>query len=341
MQGEVSSQPTRGAGALAFVRRVGQSEVMLGAVVVIVVGMVLAAAVLLYVHPPGRKTIAFETTDAAALDLGQDVRVAGISVGKVTKISAGATAIRVEAEVNGDTFVGSDSHVSVRMLTPVGGYAVTVIPIGNEPLDEAVIPVDHVTVPYSIADVLQAAPHMTDKVDGGVIDANIDQVADALQHNSASVGSLIQGLNSIAGVMDRQRAQVRQIMDLGAEYLQTFNTSREFVFELIRQIDIVLTTYNNAHAGFNESYHRLGDALTRLTSVEKFYLGHKDEVRAAVDQLRGTIADTQTNLEPAIDQLLALKQRLEAWLTPEGIAAIGGGTILASELCVPIPGRTC
>ncbi|WP_234293498.1 MlaD family protein [Nocardia jinanensis] len=325
----------------ATARRIGRSDTAIGAVVVLVTVAILAAVTVYYLNPPGRTTIAFETTDAAALDIGQDVRVAGISVGTVTKISALPATVRVEAELDSDTFVGTDSQVSVRMLTPVGGYAITVVPSGSEPLGDAVIPVDRVDVPYSIADVLQASPRVTDDVDGAVIDANIEQVADALEHNSPSVGSLIEGMNSIAAVMDRQRDQVHQIAGLASEYLETFNNDREFVFHFIREVEIVASTYNTAAAGFNESYHRLGDVLRRLTSVEKFYLGHKDELKAAVTNLRGAIEDTQTHLGPAIDRLLALKGQLEAWLTPEGMAAIGGGTVLASELCVPIPGRTC
>ncbi|WP_280343286.1 MlaD family protein [Nocardia neocaledoniensis] len=325
----------------AMVRRIGSSDVALGATVVLVALATLTGVTVFYLNPPGRTTIAFETTDAASLDIGQDVRVAGISVGSVTKVSAQPTTVRVEAEVDADTFVGADSQVSVRMLTPVGGYAITLTPIGSKPLGDAVIPVDRVKVPYSIADVLQASPHVTEKVDGKVIDANIEQVADALEHNSTSVGSLINGMNSIAAVMDRQREQVHQVADLASEYLVAFNNDREFIFDFIRRVEIVASTYNYASAGFNESYHRLGDVLMRVTSVEKFYLGHKDEVLAAVNKLRDAISDAQTNLKPIIDQLLALKSQLEAWLTPEGMTAIGGGTIMASNVCIPVAGRTC
>ena len=171
--------------------------------------------------------------------------------------------------------------------------------------------------------------------------ANVDQVATALQHNAPSVGSLISGLNSIATVMDRQREQVRTIMDLASEYLQTFNGSREFVFELIRQIEIVLSTYNDVHVGFNVSYELLGDVLARLIPEERFYLDHKDEVRDAVNKVRTAIGDFQTTFGPAIDRLQGLRTQLEAWLTPEGLTTISGGTLLASGLCVPIQGRTC
>ncbi|MET8430461.1 MlaD family protein [Nocardia sp. NPDC004860] len=317
------------------------NEVLLGAGVLTTAVVVLGATTLLYTHPVGQRTISFETTDASALSTGQEVRVAGITVGKITQISLTPGTVRVQARVSDDTFIGSDSRVEVRMLTPVGGYAVTVIPLGADTLGSRTIPEDHVSVPYSIGDVLQAAPHVTDKVDGATADANIDQVAQALQHNSASIGSLIAGMNSIATVMARQHDQIEQITDLASEYLDSFNANREFVFDLIRQIDIVLSTYNNVHVGFNEAYRLLGDVLMRVQPVIKFYLDHKNEVLAAVNQVKKSIEDLNTTMGPAIDNLQGLRARLQAWLTPEGMAAISGGTVLASGLCIPLPGRTC
>ncbi|NKY48417.1 MlaD family protein [Nocardia cerradoensis] len=323
------------------IRRIVASETLLGTVVVATAVVALGATTLFYTHPVGQRTVAFETTDAAALSTGQEVRVAGITVGKVTKVSFRPDTVLVEAQVSDDTFIGDDSHVEVRMLTPVGGYAVTVVPLGRTPLGSRVIPVDHVTVPYSIGDVLQAAPHVTDKVDGATVDANIDQVAQALQHNSTSVGSLISGMNSIAAVMDRQRSQIEQITGLASEYLKSFDTNRDFVFDLIRQIDIVVSTYNNAHVGFNEAYSLLGDVLMRVQPEMKFYLDHKDQVRAVVDQVKKSIESLDTTMGPAIDKLQGLRAQLEAWLTPQGLATVSGGTILASNVCIPLPGRTC
>lgn len=326
---------------LTRIKDAGSHQMIVGSAVVLVAVIALAATTLLYVRPPGRKTVAFSTTDAASLNTGEEVRVAGIAVGKITKITIEPTTVRVEAQVDDSTFIGNDSRVDVRMLTPVGGYAVTIDPIGRTQLGDSVIPVDHVSVPYSIGDVLQAAPNVTDKVNGGTVDANIDQVSTALQHNSTSIASMISGMNSIATVMDHQREQVRRVMDMASEYLQTFNGSREFVFDLIRQVDVVLTTYDNVHDGFDRAYQLLGDVLYRVEPLERFYLEHKQQILAAVTQLRGSIADFQKNMGPAIDKLQTLRNRLSAWMTPQGMATIGGGTITAAQLCVPVPGRTC
>ena len=325
----------------AAFRRIGRSEVMLGSVVLIVVLVTLATTTLIYLHPAGRKSIAFDTTDASSVRTGQDVRIAGVSVGKVSKISMQATTVHVEAEINDDTFVGADTRVEVRMLTPVGGYYVALIPVGDTPIGDTAIPVDRVKMPYSIADVLQEAPRVTGNLNGTDVKANIEQLAQGLEHNSASVGSLITGLDSIATVMAQQRDQVRTTLDLATEYMRTFNGSRDFVFQLVQKVEIVLATYYTYRDGFNETYALLGDVLVRIMPFEEFYLNHKGQILDAVNQARNAFKSIQQNINPVIDQLSVLRSQLDSLLTPDGLKELGGGTLLASDLCVPIPGRIC
>ncbi|MFV9455558.1 MlaD family protein [Rhodococcus sp. NM-2] len=325
----------------AGMRRFGRNEFLLGSLVLIVVVAALAATTIVYIHPMGKKTISFETTDASSVREGQDVRVAGVAVGKVTKVSMEPTTVHVDMEVQDRTFIGADTRIEVRMLTPVGGYYVAVIPVGDTPLQDSVIPPERVKMPYSIADVLQAVPRVTDNVDGTVVKADIEQLAAGLEHNSASVGSLIKGLDSIATVMAHQRDQVRTTLDLTAEYLQTFNGSRDFVFQLVEKVNIVLATYYTYRDGFNETYELLGDALIRLIPVEEYYLNHKQELLDAVNQARDAFKNMQDAINPVVDQLTGMRAQLESLLTPEGLATLGGGKLLASEICIPIPGRMC
>ncbi|MDV6293956.1 MlaD family protein [Rhodococcus aetherivorans] len=317
------------------------NDMRIGAGVVAVAVLALLATTVLYISPPGRKVVAFETTDASAISVGQDVRIAGVSVGKVTDMELGQSTVRVSMEVEDDVLVGTESRVEVRMLTPVGGYAITLVPLGVRPLDEGALPVGQVTVPYSIGDVLQAAPNTTDNVDGGTIDANLVQVAEALQQNPDSVGSIISGMTAIARVMDRQREQVRTVTGLASEYLQTFNANRELVFHLIREMDMVLSTYNTNHAGFNEAYRLLGHVLMTVAPYEEYYLDHRDEVAAAITQVRAMIEEFNASMGPSIDALTAAREQLANWLTPEGLATISGGTLMASDICIPVPGRQC
>lgn len=322
-------------------RGVRNSDARIGGIVAACAAAVLIGTSVVYTHPPGQQTVTFEATDASAIKVGQDVRVAGKSVGKVTEVALQDSVVKVGMDIENDIHVGSESRVEVRMLTPVGGYAVTLVPLGTTPLDTTPIPAGRVKVPYSIGDVLQAVPDVTDHLDGAVVDANIEQLAKALQDNPSSVGSVIGGMKSIANVMDRQRDQVHQIADLAEEYTNTFNANKDMVFELIRKMDIVLSTYNVNHAGFNQAYQLLGRVLMTLQPFEAGFLDNKDQLYEDIQSVRQMVEEYNKNMGPAIDNLVALRDKLAAWLTPEGLAKIAGGTLMADNICIPVPGRTC
>lgn len=183
--------------------------------------------------------------------------------------------VQVTARIDEETFVGDQTRLEVRMLTPpVGGYAITMIPMGGREELTTPIPAERVTVPYSIGDIIQAVPSTTDEVDAGEVNSNLDQVAKALGSNDTSLrGGIVDGLESVTEVFDKQRGQVHQIAGLAAEYLQTFNGNREFVFELIRKIDMVVSAYHVNSAGFNYAYKLFANVLYKLSPpFMRFYL---------------------------------------------------------------------
>lgn len=318
-----------------------RSDFAIGSVVVVSCLVVAAAIGIYYVAPVGTQTISFLTTDASSISVGQDVRVAGLSVGKVTEVDLGAEEVLVKAKVDNGIPIGDQTRVDVRMLTPVGGYAVTVVPAGRETGSALVIPANRVSVPYSIGDVIQAAPTVTDEVSGATIERNLAEVAEGLTHNAASVGAMVNGLQSLSRIMDKQRGQVARITQLSAEYLRTFKDNRDFVFDLIRRIEVVETTYHNNATAFNLAYKLIGRILVNLLPFDKFYLKHEAEIRDKIVELRDGIADFQRNLGPAIDRLQQIRIQLERWLTPAGMREVGAGSVRATDVCVPMPGRTC
>lgn len=271
--------------------RIRANDFLTGMVAVGLAAVLIAGVSYFYMAPPGRQAITFTTRDVASLSGGgEDVRVAGISVGKVADVRLRADDVEVELDVTDDVVVGDRSSVRVQLLTAVGGYFVSLIPPSGRVTDTSrTIPADRVTVPYTIADTLQELPRITDEVDGDPIESTLAQVADGLGENSKSLRHLIDGMRSISTIVDKQRRQVDAILAMASNYMTTFANSREFVFELIRKVNVALSQFYTYRAGFSEAYRQLGGGvLQRLGgAVSNFYLNHSDQIYAAV-VARGT-----------------------------------------------------
>ncbi|MGW9264319.1 MlaD family protein [Gordonia terrae] len=320
--------------------RVRRSDKLIGVVTLVVLVIVVVSVSTFYVVKPGRETITFTTRDAIALNRGDDVRVAGVSVGEVTGMHLERDRVRVDLAVEPGVKVGDRTRVEVRLLTAVGGYFVTVIP-GGDPKDDRVIPADRVTVPYTIADTLQELPRITDNVSGTPIDETLAEIGQGFAGSPQSIQSIIDGLDSLATVVGTQRQQIRSIGDMVSNYSKTFNESRAFVFELIRKINIVVQAYDTHVVAYGYALKKLGDVVLKLRPFAVYYNNHNDQLYNAIVRTQASVQVIKDSMEQTIDNLLPARQRLQSLVGTVADGQKTGFVIDGSRLCFPIPGRQC
>jgi len=209
-------------------------------VMVTVIGLVVAWV---YVSPPGRKIVTFYTDDALSISPGDTVRIAGMVVGDVKDLSIEPNQVRVRASVDNDAFVGDQSQVEVRMLTVVGGYYVAINSLGDAPLGSRPIPVNRVTMPYSLIRTLADTTKITDNVAPRPINESINQIQQGLTGSNAdALSQLLNAGNAITDTLDRQRGQLSKMLELSNEYIAKLNDNRELLEYLISRVSILMQT---------------------------------------------------------------------------------------------------
>lgn len=293
---------------------------------------------MVYVSPPGQKTITFYTDDAAAIRPGDPVRIAGINVGKVKDLALESDQVRVRARVDSSAFVGDRSQVQVRMLTVVGGYYVSISPIGDTPLGAQPIPVERVTMPYSLMRTLTDATKITDNVGPKPINESLNQVQQGLTGtNVESVSAVIDAGNKVMSTIENQRGQVSAILKLSNEYLGDVNNYKEELKDLVRKISIIeqsLTLYSKGLAGAMTGF---GNILDGLSPIFIFYQNHRDEALAKIrDRLEKARMWSERN-GVIVRSLRLARTKIERVLGAQQAAP----ELLATDLCMPIPGSPC
>ncbi len=304
----------------------------------ILVVVVALVAAMLYMNPPGQKTVTFYTEDAAAIRPGDQVRIAGINVGKVKDLALESNRVRVRAQVDGGAVVGDRSQVEVRMLTVVGGYYVTIVSLGDTPLGAKPIPVERVTMPYSLIRTLTDATRITDTVNPKPINESLDAVRKGLTGtNVDSLAAVIDAGNSVMSTIEKQRGQVTAILNLSDEYIRALNNFSGELKGLLRKISIVeqsLTLYSERLA---LALKLFGEVMDGLSPIGVFYRNHHDrfitEVRDWTQRAR-----MWSERNGVIMRALRLgRRKIERILDAEHAPP----ELLATDLCIPIPGSPC
>lgn len=313
------------------------STVWGGAALVLLTVMSLTAAAL-YINPPGQKLVTFYTEDAATVTPGIQVRIAGVSVGKVKDLDLEANQVQVRMQIDGDAFVGDQSQIQVRLLTVVGGYYVNLVSLGHEHLGMKPIPVERVTMPYSLMRTLTDATKVTEEVDAKPINESLDEVQEGLTGtNLESLGAVIDAGNSLMSTIERQRGQVSAMLDLSDEYLREFNNFGDELRDMVRKIAILEQTLTLYSEGFASAMEGMGDVLDALSPVGVLYMNHRAEfLSKARDWLEK--ARKWTERDGLIVRALRLGRNkiqrvVDAQQAPPDL--------LATDLCMPIPGSPC
>jgi phospholipid/cholesterol/gamma-HCH transport system substrate-binding protein len=301
-----------------------------------VVGLVVTYV---YENPPGKgQVISFYTDDAASIRAGDEVRMAGIEVGTVTDLSLEPNQVLVKARIDDDAFVGDQSQIDVRMLTVVGGYYVNLASIGNSPLGEQTIPLSRVTMPYSLIRTLTDTTKITENVNTKPINESLNQISQGLTGtNIQVVTSTINAGNALMSTVERQRGQVTKILNLSDEYIRSLSNYRDKFAQLVRKVSILTQTLVIYDKGLSQTLQGLGDIVQALKPLGDFYETHRlefiEKIRDFLD--RGRLFVERNGL--TIRVLKRTQNLFDRVLNAQN----ADPGLLATDLCVPVPGSAC
>lgn len=318
--------------------KVLRNPTLWGASALVIACTIGLVAAWLYVSPPGQKAVTFYTVDAASIRPGDDVRIAGVAVGKVKDLALEPTRVRVRVGVDADAFVGDRSQVDVRMLTVVGGYYVNLVSLGDKPLGATPIPVERVKMPYNLMQTLADSDRLANEIDPQPLKASLDQLQQGLKgDNVQTLSTVIDAGNTLMSTLDRQRGQVTSILNFSNEYLAALNDFGGELREILRKMTIVTQTLVLYGENFGNGLQKFSQMLIALTPVAYFYDNHRAEflekARAWLEKARmwsehnGALVRTMRTLRNKIERVLDAQNA-----APE---------LLATDICMPIPGSSC
>lgn len=300
-----------------------------------VVGVVAAVV---YISPPGSKIVTFYTDDASSITPGISVRIAGITVGKVKDLAIEPDRVRVRATVDGGAFVGDQSTVSVRMLTVVGGYYVNIDSLGDREIGNASIPEERVVLPYSLIQTLADTTKITEDVQTAPVRESLDEVQSGLTgSNIETISAIIDAGTAMTDTLDRQRGQLSEILSFSDEYIAELANRREMLTDLIEKIAILEQTLVLYGKGFATAMQGLGDIVQGVGPFGDFYMDHRNKfLEKFLNWQR--IARTWADRNGLVVRILK-RTRDRLYNTLERQNAVP--ELLATDLCIPMPGSPC
>ena len=237
---------------------------------------------------------------ATAIYAGDDVKVSGVTVGRIDSIEPQGTRTKMTITVNHGVPVPADAKAVIVAQNLVAARYVQLTPAyrpaqgGPKLADGAVIPEERTAVPVEWDDVKKQLERLstdlnpTNDMSTSSIGKFIDSAANALDGNGAKLRETLKQLSGAARILSEGSGNFVGII----KHLQVFVTALRGSNEQIVEFNDRLATLSSVLDG---SKSDLDGALTNLSvaisEVKRFVAGTRDKT---AQQLQGLTAVTQT-----------------------------------------------
>ncbi|UEA57912.1 MlaD family protein [Gordonia otitidis] len=320
-----------------------RAEMLWAVGIVIVIAVLVAVCGVLYLSPPGRETVRAVMSESGGIKSGTEVRIAGVTVGKVTDVALSDDKVDVTLSVDRTAFLGDQTSLDVRMLTVVGGAYVALLPSGSKPLGDRVIPASRTSVPYSISEVLDAAAKTTSGIDAPTMRGTAVALTNSFDAAPGAIHGIMSDVDTLTELFDKQQEQLKSVAAIGSEYTTAMVAQRQTLTEMIGRIHSVLPLI----IGYKDRGIITYDALAELVLYVGDVLGEPYQARIKpplqkIIASAGQTRDIAAKMSVAITQLRNIADKLTRTLHPNGVALDFGDQVIDDKsICIPLAGRRC
>lgn len=320
---------------------VRRAEWWVGVAGIVGLVLVLLAVGVLYAVPFGKRTYTALLPEAQAVQVGDDVRLAGVPVGSVTGLELTDDDVEMTFTVDGDVFVGAETGLDIRMLTIVGGHYVALMPAGTSPLGDTPIPADRVRLPYNLAQAFQDAVEPVRAIDGDQVRANLEALGASITASPDGVRETVAGIGQFIAALDRQREEVAKAIAIADEQLGAVDQARGELGRLVEKISLLETVLADKQSEVRTAVEQLDRVVSRLAGVQPSWESTLQPLaRKLADAVPELIA-LGDRLQPVIDGVHGLAQELGALVPVPGTVVVDQSALTVDPVCVPVPGRVC
>jgi phospholipid/cholesterol/gamma-HCH transport system substrate-binding protein len=174
-------------------------------------------------------------SESGGLKANDEVRIAGVRVGKVEKVELAGDHVRVTFRVKTDSAFGAETAASIRIKTLLGAMYLALEPAGSGQLRaDAEIPQERTTSPYDVVKAFSGLAETSEEIDTDRLAESLTTLADLtrntpeefrgaldgvarLSSNVAArddkINSLLQNLDRVSTVLHDRDQDIVALMD--------------------------------------------------------------------------------------------------------------------------------
>lgn len=275
-------------------------------VVVLAVLVALAGAVLFLnrgIFESGYEVSA-RFPNAAGIDKGTTVLLAGVAVGTVDSVTIDGNAVDAVMTINHGIVLPHDTAADIKVETLLGVVDVSLKPVSgwSDPLRNGAYITD-TSVPTEFYQLSNTAGHLLQRTNAKAFNSVVESLSAITKGKQLQVAEIIKGLGALTTTVDQRSSEVSQLID-------SANTVSSTLAARDQQLAAVIDSLNTVTAGLADHSANLASLIDNVdamaTETNSLVGQNKANLNALIDNLNtdlGVVGTHQDDLAQAVSYL--------------------------------------
>ena len=237
-------------------------------------------------------------TDSSGIKANDEVRIAGVRVGKVTGVSLENGQVKVAFKISTNSRFGTSTGAEIKVKTLLGAMYLALQPEGSGQLKKgSTIPATRTRSAYDVVQAFSGLAERVQKINLDQLGKALNTLAAATNDTPAALKSTLRGLSALSANVAARDGQLNTLLG-NLKKVSTVLASRDQdIVALMKDSDTLL----RAVVARREAVHRLLVSTSTLST----------ELTALVNQSRADLKPALSNLQAVVNVLLKNQNNLD------------------------------
>ncbi len=285
-----------------------RNPVIIGAISLAMIALLILAAFRAQDLPliGGGDTYYAEFSESGGLRVDDEVRIAGVRVGKVESIELEGDKVRVGFRVQTDSTFGKESHAAIKVKTLLGSMYLALVPGGPGQLEEDdTIPVERTSSPFDVVEAFSGLAETSAEIDTDQLAESLTTLADLTRNTPEEFREALSGVSALSETIASRDRQINSLLQNLERVATVLDDRDEDIIALMRDADVLFQALVSRREAIHDllvSTSTLSRELTALVTQSRADLkpamNHLENVVAVLNKNRDNIDDSIRLMAP-------------------------------------------
>ena len=259
-----------------------RNPVVVGAISLAVVALMMLAAFRAEDLPliGGGDTYYAAFSEAGGLKANDEVRIAGVRVGKVESVGLDGDHVKVKFRIDSGSGFGRDTRADIKVKTLLGAMFLALEPAGPGQLAKgSEIPVERTSSPYDVVEAFSGLAKTSERINTDQLAQSLTTLADLTRNTPEEFRNALGGVSQLSANIAKRDAQINTLLKNLDKVSGVLDERDQDIVGLMKDSDVLF----RALVARREAVHNLLVSTSRLST-----------------ELTGLIRQSRADLKPAL-----------------------------------------